>query len=881
MSASDALAAIQVIHTVVSKVKDNKDELKSLSKRLQFIVQSLEESRQRDVIRDVEYEDSLSAVFETWNAGEITSDLRRLNEDAQTFLGVHTIKTLDLIQTAQSQQQAYLVSSVEEIIAKIAEIDLALSKSRSAPKIAITAPAPAIGMMMYAPFPPGAVPGVTVDSTQRRERDSYQFPAGSARRFEGASTIQGTDLLGTRISPSSVKASSSARPSTVDETLDIGGGPKVLVDSLRSSNHFTVTISGLQKFDQRYGPRSLDATFRIPGGATVDQILSIIQQNGKESPHLHLIEDDTMFIKVADGNSVFDAVAPGGLQISKYEPLMWWMNRYDEYHGITSPTPMKTEVEWTRKSLKVDNLTIRCHRTLRVPENGEDSQLPPDMGAFPIFPVAHLGPRVPEEMKRHGGFIMPMFRREALWVSLECWDRYPAVKLSVGGEHTSWKYKLVVFVPINTASGVNVVSGRSSSDTSRLRNGPQDYVVAGKQPWIDGIVTGAGIVRQFVVTEMHKGYTVEEQITGEAKVGGLQFDVYPRRQKPSGYFCDSGRRLHTILATPAELQLEYQTIAYIRFSSNVVSRDVESTEIKSTAAVPWSLSRYARRLSASPRLRALYPTPRLNCWTSPTGMPRFGGMGMSDSSFMPLGGRVDSPSLGVAAGGRIKQNIYRDKDPVRVYNELLGRRVHVHIVTPEFWEDLTGVLPPITPITRGLYKSQGIPWFKLFDDYVDSISETSQALASVLSVSELDKHHSRHDVKAIDPVVNPDAPPRCFQHALATSSCVLRPCGHAVCSLCLGQALLCGSKCSCGSAISKFVGMQQPLPQVKIDASENSADDDGMRHWNVQEIEQLSAHAVQHGKVVVIHRPEDNVAPLQQRDPISPTRPYSSWDPDH
>lgn len=27
----------------------------------------------------------------TWNAREIASDLRRLNEDAQTFLSVHTV----------------------------------------------------------------------------------------------------------------------------------------------------------------------------------------------------------------------------------------------------------------------------------------------------------------------------------------------------------------------------------------------------------------------------------------------------------------------------------------------------------------------------------------------------------------------------------------------------------------------------------------------------------------------------------------------------------------------------------------------------------------------------------------------------------------------
>ncbi|KAJ3545755.1 hypothetical protein NMY22_g2313 [Coprinellus aureogranulatus] len=911
MSASDALAAIQFIHTVVSKVKDNRDELKSVSNRLQFIVQSLEENRQRDVIRDAEYEDSLSAVFElitrtervsrrmlkrslgdrTWNAGEITNDLRHLNEDAQTFLSVHTvdipfrstmvyadilpqIKTLDLVQAAQSQQQAYLISSVEEIIAKIAEIDLALSRSKPAPELA--APVPEIGNSL---LPAGSPSDVPVSSDWRSGQNTLQLPAGSPKGFEGSSALRGRLIGGAagvhplraQILLSSDDAGSSDRPrGTEDEAVSVGVEPEVLVDKLRSSNHFALTVSGLHKSGEQYGPGSLEATFNdIPGAATIDQIKSIIEKRGYQCPE-GLVEERIMFIKVTDGDSAFDAMAPDGLKISKDEPLMWWMNRYDEYHGIIAPTPMKTEVEWTRDSLKVDELTIRCHRTLRVPDGEEVSELPPDMGTFPIFPIAQIGSRVPEDMKKRGGFIMPMFRRESLWISFESGPtgRFPgpAVKVSVGG--------------------VNVVSGMSALDTSPLRNGAQDYIPAGVQPWIDGIVTGPGIVRQFVVTDMHKGYTVEEQVTGEAKVGGLQFDIYPRRPMPPGDFYgtktspeagttlvadETGRRYHTLAATPAELQLEHQTIAYARW---IQDKDTASRDIISTPAAPWVLSQYSRRLGANPRLKARYPDPPVSAGP-PAKLGRL--CGASDPASWP---RPAPPSLGIAAGGRIKQKIYRDKASVRVYNEQVGRRVHVHIVTPEYWEDLTGILPPFTPITRDLYASLGIPWFKLFDDYVDSITETSEALASVLSVSELDKLHSASAVKSQGPavdVVDPDAPPRCFQHSLAVSSCVFRPCGHAVCSQCLGQALLCGSKCSCGSVISKFVGMQQPLPQVNIGAHENSADDDGMKHWNVQEIEQLSAHAVRHGKVVVIHLPEDNVAPLQQRDPISPTRPY--WDP--
>lgn len=47
------------------------------------------------------------------------------------------------------------------------------------------------------------------------------------------------------------------------------------------------------------------------------------------------------------------------------------------------------------------------------------------------------------------------------------------------------------------------------------------------QPWLDGICTEPGSVHQFVAMPLGKGYTVEEQMTGQAQIGGLQVDVFP------------------------------------------------------------------------------------------------------------------------------------------------------------------------------------------------------------------------------------------------------------------------------------------------------------------------------------------------------------------
>jgi hypothetical protein len=50
--------------------------------------------------------------------------------------------------------------------------------------------------------------------------------------------------------------------------------------------------------------------------------------------------------------------------------------------------------------------------------------------------------------------------------------------------------------------------------------------VVPEQPWIDGYNVDSGIVRQFVAAPLGQGYTVEEQLTGEANVGGLQIQAF-------------------------------------------------------------------------------------------------------------------------------------------------------------------------------------------------------------------------------------------------------------------------------------------------------------------------------------------------------------------
>lgn len=60
-------------------------------------------------------------------------------------------------------------------------------------------------------------------------------------------------------------------------------------------------------------------------------------------------------------------------------------------------------------------LAISLHRTIRVPDNQHISELPPDLGQFPLREVSHKSIKnMPSEMVAKGGLFMPMYRESTL-----------------------------------------------------------------------------------------------------------------------------------------------------------------------------------------------------------------------------------------------------------------------------------------------------------------------------------------------------------------------------------------------------------------------------------------------------------------------------------
>ncbi len=155
-----------------------------------------------------------------------------------------------------------------------------------------------------------------------------------------------------------------------------------------------------------------------------------------------------------------------------------------------------------------ERFSFTLQRTLRLPDDGKTYPLPPGLGAFPVLRVSDYEDKVPQQWREQGGFFVPLYQREALWLQFEgAWWKPNAVKVSVGG--------------------INAVSGEAWNE--ELRNDPQNYIVCPDQPWLDGINIGESQIRQFVATPLGLGDTIEEQLTGSHEWGGLQLQVFEPR----------------------------------------------------------------------------------------------------------------------------------------------------------------------------------------------------------------------------------------------------------------------------------------------------------------------------------------------------------------
>lgn len=73
-----------------------------------------------------------------------------------------------------------------------------------------------------------------------------------------------------------------------------------------------------------------------------------------------------------------------------------------------------------------------------------------------------------------------------------------------------------------------------------------------------------------------------------------------------------------------------------------------------------------------------------------------------------------APDMGLAAGGRMRQEIYDDPHDFSDWDLRHRSRCFVHLTNALVWRAITGDSPPSTPPTAEEYNRAGLPWFEYY-----------------------------------------------------------------------------------------------------------------------------------------------------------------------
>ena len=285
-------------------------------------------------------------------------------------------------------------------------------------------------------------------------------------------------------------------------------------------------------------------------------------------------------------------------------------------------------------------LTIEFQRTLRIPDDGDSYPLPPGLGAFPLRHVDDFAKKVPASWIEHGGVMLPMYQSEAMWLNFD------ASYIDLQGDYP---------FAIRIATGkIDAITGRQWRGSRMARE--DDHVVVPEQPWLDGYCVEKGLIRQFVAMPLGAGYSVEEQLTGEAEYGGLQVVAYPMKREA--------------------------------FERHFPKREEFLQE-----------ATYSARL----------------CCSAPASL-----------------------EMGLAPGGRMRQEIYEDPYEMDDWDQEAGSRCFVHISNSMVWRAITGQSPPTVPPTSEEYTRAGLPWFEYYDDAL-AVIDGAKPFEKVKSVVEMGK----------------------------------------------------------------------------------------------------------------------------------------------
>lgn len=111
-----------------------------------------------------------------------------------------------------------------------------------------------------------------------------------------------------------------------------------------------------------------------------------------------------------------------------------------------------------------------------------------------------------------------------------------------------------------------------------------------------------------------------------------------------------------------------------------------------------------------------------------------------------------APDMGIAPGGRMKQEIFEDPYSLGDWDGGRSSRCFVHLTNSLVWRGITGETPPTVPLTSKEYTKAGFPWYDYYDENAIAIGSTS-TLDGLKSVIQMGNKNGDNPLPENEPVV--------------------------------------------------------------------------------------------------------------------------------
>jgi hypothetical protein len=108
-------------------------------------------------------------------------------------------------------------------------------------------------------------------------------------------------------------------------------------------------------------------------------------------------------------------------------------------------------------------------------------------------------------------------------------------------------------------------------------------------------------------------------------------------------------------------------------------------------------------------------------------------------------------AMGLAAGGRMRQQIYDDPHGLEAWDQTVSSRCFVTLADAVQWLKITGEAPPTKPPTAADYTKAGLPWFDYYAADVQTLAG-APGLTAVKSVAEMAEEKGEDPLGTQEPV---------------------------------------------------------------------------------------------------------------------------------